>query len=423
MTAPITWQNINAPSFGEANRLMGLAQQSILGAFDGAKTVLADSQAFDKELWKRQDQDATQDALAKIYQAQNVQQFNALNQSGVLDQAVAANGARIDRAAVNALRDGRLSTLQQRDKQAGEFADWTTTREQRPIVNGIMTDIYSGNTKRATEALANNPNLLNAPEIQKTLTDYKRKLVLEGRDDTRWSWDQESQKWKIAEEAQKALLRPFEVKKAQSALDTAAAQREAYRAQAGAANEQRLTSAANRDRIEAETARALALNKLGTALEGNIYKEGVYKDTDSVDIAKLMKDTGAGSDGPNDADQRRKVLERINKLAQTGIQLKGPDGKPAKGSDGKPLTVPLPLGAVKAALLSSGDQLWSWNEGYADSFESNLKARLEAVYNKPGPDGKPIAANQAADDWAAYKNIMRNTAEIAPVSASSTKRK
>lgn len=319
-----------------------------------------------------------------------------------------ANGAQIDRVAARSAMDGRLGVLQQRDKQAGEFSDWTTTREQRPIVNGIMTDIYRGNTELAAKTLAENPDLLNAPDIQKALTEHKRALVVQGREDTRFEWDKDGQKWKVAAEAQKALLRPIEVQAARQGLKVQDAQIRASNNSAAASAESVLTSRATRDRLDAETTKALQLKKLGAALDGNLYKEGVYKDTDSVDIAKLMKDTGAGGDGPGDNDQRRKVLERINKLAQTGIELTqaGLDGKPVK------TTVPLPLGTVKAALLGSGDRLFSWNEGYADSFEKNLKARLQASYNRPGADGKPMAANRAVDDYQAFQEIMRGSSEI-----------
>lgn len=411
MAQPITWQNINAPSFGEANRLMGLAQQSILGAFDGAKTALADSQAFDKELWKRQDQEATQDALGKIYQAQTVDQFNALNQSGVLDQAIAANGARIDRAAVNALRDGRVSALQQREKQAGEFSDWTTTREQRPIVNGIMTDIYSGNTDRAAATLASNPNLLNAPEIQKTLTDYKRKLVVEGREDTRFKWDEESQKWKAADAQQKEVMRPFEALKAQSDLDTAAQQRAASRAQAGLA-----TAQANALALKAEddaAARQAEVDKriLASALKDNPYAGGVLTPGSAEELAKLANATKLGSGGS--PEKLAKTMERLTKIANEGVDVtvEGPDGKPVSKK------IPVPLELAKAALLGSSDKLLSWNEGYADTFEDTIKKRMGIV--KAGPvqlssgrrlrptdSNVPPAVNPYAQGYSDYLKII-----------------
>lgn len=428
MAQPITWQTINAPSFGEANRLMALAQQSILGAFDNGKTALADKQAFDKELWKRQDQEATQDALGKIYQAQTVDQLNALNQSGVLDQATAANGARIDRAAINALRDGRVATLQQREKQAGEFTDWTTTREQRPIVNGILTDIYSGNTGKAATTLAGNPNLLNAPEIQKTLSDYKRKLVVEGREDDRFKWDEEAQKWKVDAEKQKAILRPFEAQKAAADAKKAeddllngpstraaqAAQTALARTQAGAIASKAEDEAAAR---QAEVDRKI----LATALKDNPYAGGVLTPGSAEELAKLANTTKLGSGGS--PEKLAKTMERLTKIANEGIEVQ------AEGADGKTISkkIPVPLELAKAALLGSSDTLLSWNEGYADTFEETIRKRMGIV--KPAlraPVGRggvsssfpalqnkaPMAVNPYAKGYEDYLKIIDAGASV-----------
>lgn len=235
MATPITWQNINAPSFGEANRLMGQAQQSILGAFDGAKTALADSQAFDKELWKRQDQEATQDALGKIYQAQNVDQFNALNQTGVLDQAVAANGARIDRAAVNALRDGRPQLLQQRNlqdlkygedklllEQAGVTAEGLAlAQKQDPVAFNAWLAANPQN-RRMADVLGLNRTVQQSVEDQ---TFQRNQDVRAGNQDTRAG----------NADARAAELQPFAVSQAKDNLLNGPAQRAAASAQAAAA--------------------------------------------------------------------------------------------------------------------------------------------------------------------------------------------
>lgn len=405
MGTPITWQNINAPSFADASRAMALAQQSITGAFDGLKSTVTDTDAFNKELWKRQDQEATQDALGKIYQAQSVDQFNALNQSGALDQATAVNGARIDRAAINALRDGRVATLQNRDTQAITYRNAMLDDVQANDVRRINT-LALTDPKAASAELAKNPDLRKSFEIAKNIDTQANTLEERQRAKDRFGFDQN-------EEAQKVLLRPLAVKKAEDDLLNGPAQRAAQAAQANAANEQALTSKANRDRIDAEAEKAKSLKKLGVALDGNIYKEGVYKDADTVELAKLMKETGVGGTGSDAGDKRTKIIERITKMATNGVEIQGPDGKP--------VTVPLPLGAVKASLLGSGNTLLSWNEGYADSFEKNLKERLQATVVKKDAAGKPMAANQAVDDYQNFLAIMRGSSELAPAPTSKRK--
>jgi hypothetical protein len=416
MSGPITWRTVNGPSLAEASRPLEAAQRAFDNTFTGLGDALKQWDAGQKDIWKQQDAAATQDVLSQIYRAKTIDEFNALRNSGALDQATAANGAVIDRAAVNALADGRTSILQNRDVQGITYKNTMLDDAQAADVRRIgmltLTD-----PKAAEAALAARPDLRAAVQLAQGIDSRSQTLIDRDRATTRFGYEQTEEERKKTEEAFKQQQRPLLLALEQGKVDNIPLQREQLRAQinssnasTAASNESVLTSRANRDRIEAEAEKARKLKMLGAALDGNIYKEGVYKDTNSVDIAKLMKDTGAGADGPDDNDQRRKVLERLNKLAQTGIELEqvGLDGKPVK------TTVPLPLGAVKAALLSSGDRLLSWNEGYADSFEQNLKARLQASYSRPGADGRPIAANRALDDYQAFQAIMRSGAEIAP---------
>jgi hypothetical protein len=419
MAQPITWQTINAPSFGEANRLMGLAQQSILGAFDNGKTALADTDKFNQELWKRQDQDATQDALGKVYQAQTVDQMNALNQSGVLDQATAANGARIDRAAVNALRDGRVGTLQQREKQAWEFANAVLDQKEAPVVDQVKGLLAQGDLAGAKPLIAGlsargQANMLTA------LDQKERQLVERARGDTEFGW-------KGAEEAFKQQQRPLALAIEQGKVDNIPLQQDQLRAQinssnasAAASNESVLTSRANRERLKNEADQAVERQRLATALEGNIYAEGVYKDSNTVDLAKIMKDFEFASKNNDTAAIRSDVTSRLNRLAREGIKVKGPDGKEE--------TISIPLGTVKASLLASNGDYWL-DGSYGDKFEKELRARLQGVRPSTAPAGMnanprmrlpvPAASTQGAEnpalnDWLAFKNITRSSAEVAP---------
>lgn len=421
MATPITWQNINAPSFGEANRLMGQAQQSILGAFDGAKTALADSQAFDKELWKRQDQEATQDALGKIYQAQNVDQFNALNQSGVLDQAVAANGARIDRAQVNALRESRPSELQKRAVADIQYRDTMLDDAQANDVRRINT-LALTDPAAASAELAKNPDLRKSFEIAKNIDASAQTQVERERAKTRFGFDMNDEQRKAAAEAQNVLLRPIALRQADAQVGQTLASTLASRASAAASNESVLNSQANRTRLEEEAGRAVERQRLATALEGNIYAEGIYKDSNTVDLAKIMKDFEFASKNNDTAAIRSDITSRLNKLARDGIKVKGPDGKEE--------TLPIPLGAVKAALLASNGDYWL-DGNYGNNFEKELRARLQGVRSSPTPAAMnansrlrlpfPAATTQGAEnpalnDWLAFKNITRSSAEVAPAS-------
>ena len=416
MAGPITWRTVNGPSLAEAGRPLESAQRSFDSAFTGLGGVLKQAEATDTANWNQAKENNTQNFLNQLYAVQGAEGFKALQDSGELDRMLAANGAQIDRAAARSAMDGRLSTLQQRDKQGWEFANAALDQQESPVVNQVKGLLAQGNLEGAKPLIASLSARGQATMLG-ALDQRERQLVERARGDTEFGW-------KGAEEAFKQQQRPLTLELERGKVNNIPlqqallkAQTSASNASVAASNENVLASRARRERDEAEAEKAREVKKLGVALDGNIYKEGVYKDADSVAIAELMKTTGAGGDKPGDNDQRRKVLERLNKLAQTGVELTqaGPDGKPVK------TVVPLPLGAVKAALLSSEDRLFSWNEGYADSFENNLKSRLQAVYNKPGADGKPMAANKAADDYQNFLAIMRGTAEAAPTPSSKRK--
>lgn len=412
MAGPITWRTVNGPSLAEASRPMEYAQRSFDNAFTGLSGVLKQTEATDAANWNQVKENNTQDFLNKLYSAQGAEGFKALQDSGELDRMLAANGAQIDRAAARSAMDSRLSTLQNRDTQAITYKNTMLDDAQANDVRRINT-LALTDPAAASAELAKNPDLRKSFEIAKNIDASAQTLVERERAKTRFGFDMNDEQRKAAEEAQRQLLRPIALRQADAQVGQTLASTAASRASAAASNESVLTSRANRDRIEAEAEKARDLKKLGAALDGNIYKEGVFKDADTVDLAKLMKDTGVGGTGGDAGEKRTKIIDRVNALAKTGIEIKGPDGRPT--------TVPLPLGAVKASILGASNTLLSWNEGYADSFENNLKARMQAVYNKPGADGKPMAANKAVDDYQNFLAIMRGTAEIAP--APSTKRK
>ena len=412
MAGPITWRTVNGPSLAEASRPLESAQRSIDNAFTGLSGVLKQTEATDAANWNQIKENNTQDFLNKLYSAQGAEGFKALQDSGELDRMLAANGAQIDRAAARSAMDGRLGTLQQRDTQAIAYKNTMLDDAQANDVRRINT-LALTDPAAASAELAKNPDLRKSFEIAKNIDASAQTQVERERAKTRFGFDMNEEQRKAAEEAQRKLLRPIAVQQAQAGVGQTLASTQSSLASAAASRESVLTSRANRERIEAEAEKARDLKMLGAALDGNIYKEGVFKDADTVDLAKLMKDTGVGGTGGDAGEKRTKIIDRVNALAKTGIEIKGPDGRP--------VTVPLPLGAVKASILGASNTFWSWNEGYADSFEENLKARMQAVYNRPGADGKPMAANKAVDDYQNFLAIMRGTAEIAP--APSTKRK
>lgn len=421
MAGPITWRTVNGPSLAEASRPLESAQRSIDNAFSGLSGVLKQTEATDAANWNQIKENNTQDFLSKLYSAQGAEGFKALQDSGELDRMLAANGAQIDRAAARSAMDGRLGTLQQRDKQGWEYANAALDQQESPVVNQVKGLLAQGNLEGAKPLIASLSARGQATMLG-ALDQRERQLVERARGDTEFGW-------KGAEEAFKQQQRPLTLAVEQGKVDNIPLQQDQLKAQinssnasAAASNESVLTSRANRERIEAEAQKALELKKLGTALEGNMYAEGVYKDSNTVDLAKIMKDFEFASKNNDAAAIRSDVTSRLNKLARDGIKV--------KSADGKEETIPIPLGAVKASLLASNGDYWRDGK-YGDTFEKELRARLQGVQAISAPAAMnanprlrlpvpaaaaPGADNQALTDWLAFKNITRSSAEVAPAS-------
>ena len=414
MSGPITWRTVNGPSLAEASRPLAFAQRSIDNAFDGLSGVLRQQESTDQANWNQVRENNTQNFLNRLYSAQGADGFKALQDSGELDRMLAANGAQIDRAAVRSAMDGRLGTLQQRDRQGWEFQNAALDQQEAPVVNQVKGLLAQGNLEGAKPLIAGLSARGQATMLS-ALDQRERQLVERARGDTEFGW-------KGAEEAQKQAMRPLALAEAQGKVDNIPLQRDQLRAQinssnasAAASRENVLNSQANRKRAEDEADAARRLKRLGAALDGNIYKEGVYKDSDTVELAKLMKDNSVGGKDEDAASGRARIISRLNEISKNGLPVstRNPDGSTST------VNVPLPLGAVRAAILSARDP-WGWSN-LESTFEDNLRKAVQSTVSKPGADGRPVAANRAVDDYQNFLAIMRGTAEVAPVTSSRKK--
>jgi hypothetical protein len=418
MAGPITWRTVNGPSLAEASRPLEAAQRAFDTAFTGLGGALKQWDAGQKDIWKQQDAAATQDVLGQIYRAKTVEEFNALRDSGALDQATAANGAVIDRAAVNALADGRPDTLQQRDLRGLKYGEERLGIEQAGATAEGLALAQKQDPVAINAWLAANPQNRRMAEVlglNRTVQQSVEDQTFQRNQDTRAG----------NAEARAAEVQLITLAKLKDDLLNGPSARAAQAAQIAVANENILKSRADRANSEAQAAKALEVQRLGVALKGNMYEEGVYRDSNTVDLAKIMKDYDFASKNNDTGAIRSEVTSRLNKLARDGIKVKGPDGKEE--------TIPIPLGAVKAALLASnGDYLFDGK--YADTFEKELLKRVQGVQARPTPASMgqnsrlrlPLsdaptrgAENPALNDWLDFQNITRSSAEVAPGSKKS----
>ena len=412
MAGPITWRTVNGPSLAEASRPMEYAQRSFDNAFTGLSGVLKQTEATDAANWNQVKENNTQDFLNKLYSAQGAEGFKALQDSGQLEQMLAANGAQIDRAAARSAMDGRLSTLQNRDTQAITYKNTMLDDAQANDVRRINT-LALTDPAAASAELAKNPDLRKSFEIAKNIDASAQTQVERERAKTRFGFDMNDEQRKAADEAQRALLRPIAVQQAQDTLLNGPSARAAQAAQVRLANAQAGAIATKAEDDAAARQAAVDRKILATALQDNPYAGGVLTPGSAEELAKLANTTKLGSGGS--PEKLAKTMERLTKIANEGIEVQ------AQGSDGKTVSkkIPVPLELAKAALLGSSDTIFSWNEGYADTFEETIKKRMGVVRqpfsSSPFPGLKkdaPAPVNPYAKGYADYLKIIDAGASV-----------
>jgi hypothetical protein len=394
--AAITWQNVFGESLSNAALPMKYAQESFNNAFSGLDKVIKQREATDTANWEQGSKNNTADFRSAVRAPQNAEEFKALLASGALEKQRQSYGAQIDQTAAANELDGRLATLQGRDTAANTFNESMATSKAAPIIEQYKLLKQSGDNLGAAALMAANPGIRGGADALQFGHGIDQRGILEGRATEANKRLLDGDIRQVATDAQTALLRPFEVKQAQSRLDTDAASRSASNASAALSrssaerNDAKTLQEEAAAELEAKTARNVAL------LKGTKYADGPYTGADAEGLMKTMTTTGTGGK----PEQQAKIVAMLNRItAEGGIRVDPNDPKSPR--------VPLSKSDVKAAILGSQNTLISWNEGYADNVEERLTKGAQQSTRGLDAAGKPFTRNANADDYALFMDVMR----------------
>lgn len=166
MAEPITWRNVRqTASAGTAGRLLSGAQQSTDSAFDALRGVLEKREATQDHNYGVRRNNNTQDMLDRLASYRTPESYENALQSGEIDDLRQRLGPNVDRSAVRAFQMDLGNTLRDRATNQAEYEDFTTARDQRPIVNEIQALQARGDFDGARALMAQNPDLLNRGEL------------------------------------------------------------------------------------------------------------------------------------------------------------------------------------------------------------------------------------------------------------------
>ena len=311
--AAITWQNISGADYSNAARTLDAAQQRLDAGFGNLGDILKKREATDTANWDTGKVNNTQAFLDEVAKYRTPEEFQAAQQSGVLDRMRQGFGAQVDANAARTAQDGRLATLQQRGLADINYNTAVTNERELPIRDNISALTSQGKFGEA-QALLDQHNLRNEAALFDAVRSGQRRVTTEGQADTTFDNQQ-------AVEAQNVLMRPLDLAAKRAAIAASQASTNASNAasaerrQAGVANklllgyQQHYTDAQNKwntgaskianemkipldksgrpdfTNIDAETGKAY---KARLATLGDIASSSAYL----ADFSKRMTDAG-----------------------------------------------------------------------------------------------------------------------------------
>lgn len=379
MAVPITWRNVNGPNLADAaSRPLEAAQRSFNAAFAGIGGMLQQSEAVDAANHQNQRGNNTQAFLSKLSeQFKTPEALQAAMASGEVDKLKASFGPNIDQAAVRGAAESLLTQRAQQAQQIMGYENAMKDNRSLPFMQAFKAAAIKGDKAAMARAEA----------------DY---VAVGGRDlaglvgfaDTRQQEEISRKREGIQFDRQGRKFNQ-DILESNDRMATNAIQRESASQNITLQKDQ--MTALQEQRKAQKAASFAAAQRQGLIDAGNLYaEEGIYTGKQSGDLVKLMNEAGVG----DDASERLAVLGRFK---SGKMQITSPDGR-------SKIEVPIPLAALKAAILSSQDEKANkWNQGWANTAEENLRAILQQHYTENG-----VAHSKAAMDLAAYNQTLSN---------------
>ena len=191
---PITWRNVDAPSFGESNRLMQSGLDAITGGLQNTSDAITEN-------WDRVKQQNTDRYAAEIMAAQDMDAVANLRASLTPDQLNGRYEGQIDTVGLmGALQDqGRF--VRQDTMEQKQFEDFNETRNWRDQIADVLITTRSDGADAGRQA---KQNLLDAGAPQWLVTELADSIYNQGRQENQDKMSLEQHGWNRASAARQA---------------------------------------------------------------------------------------------------------------------------------------------------------------------------------------------------------------------------
>jgi micrococcal nuclease len=320
---PLRWDNIAGPNFRDAALFAENSRSAADAATKSFTDIIQRRNDVNSENWDTVKTNNT-NAMQGAVQAPKTPDEYAALEAGLREQ-LAGYGAQVDGAAVRSAMDARMSTLQQRAKQAGEFKDWTTDQAEAPVTREIASANARQDPLTANLLMNANPGLRTMPALAAAYTASQHQVTADARAATTFGNQQNA-------EAQNVLTRPLEIQKLKSDLLNAKSSRELQAAQAEHYSQQ------SKKEKALGSSETLAKNGLTAA-----YKDSIYGGGDFNTVAGKKEFTSGLKDLGFKPAQIEDALAELGKSYPNGL----------KGSNGE--SIPLPINHLLDVASQSED--------------------------------------------------------------------
>lgn len=172
MANPITWRNVNqTASAGAAGSLFRGGQQSLTDGFGALQGVLDQARQTQQANHETRRANNTDTFMDRLYSYDSADDLAAAREAGELQALRQQLGPNIDRGAVREALFNQGDNLRNRDTNRANFADFTTRRDQRGVVDQIQTLAAQGDLRGARALMAQHPDLLDRGELATEVRD------------------------------------------------------------------------------------------------------------------------------------------------------------------------------------------------------------------------------------------------------------
>ena len=184
---PITWRNVNAPDFRGVSDMMQKGTDALTSGLSGVSDVLGQRVDDQKQYWDDTKTSNTDNYLAQIAGASDMDAVAALKASLTPGQLTDTYGAQVDTTKLmGALQDqGRF--VRQDMMEEAQAEDFNTLRGERELRNQVLMLQSQG---KHDEARSLAQNLSNSGEVFQSIQQAER-------DDTKWDWSKTDQAMKV----------------------------------------------------------------------------------------------------------------------------------------------------------------------------------------------------------------------------------